>query len=121
MPLLKNITKYFFRFNKTTRRDVMHLLIKTPEIRRSGRTLGGMLTAIGIAISTPGIHVDFIDHHNGGSTSKYKYMKNMMVELVEKLDLKMEISHSTNGLRIKSLHRPMYIDENGQAFQAVRI
>ena len=53
--------------------------------------------------------------------SKCKYMKNMMVELVEKLDLKMEISHSTNGLRIKSLHRPTYIDENGQAFQAVRI
>ena len=60
MPLLKNITKYFFRFNKTTRGDVMHLLIKTPEIRRSGRTLGGMLTAIGIAISPPEFKSNFL-------------------------------------------------------------
>lgn len=87
------------RLQSRARRMAMHGQ-PTDEQRVSGRTTGTALTAIGLAINTPGEWVTVGDHH--GSVAATANLMDRMGELVRHLDLKFfEFDKPRNRLRCR--------------------
>lgn len=68
--------------------------------RRSGRTTGLMLEAIGKAVKSPGTLVEFTDHYTQGSRLNSSCHIQKLKELIKSLNLNVTVTRSASGDKI---------------------
>lgn len=83
--------------------------------RGSGRTIGGILTVLGNAISHPGTTCSFVDHYKDSKNTFYKSYALYIETLISKLGLKnIEVESCRNYLTIKSNHYGVNLYSDGR-------
>jgi hypothetical protein len=89
-------------------------------LRRSGRTTGQILQAIGQAIAEPGATYYFKDEvvFHGAAL---KWQLASAEDLIAKLDLNVQVTpkYTSGELAFKSLHSPVYSGSDGHIYQRV--
>lgn len=86
-------------------------------LRRSGKTTGGILEAIGQAVSEPGATYYYVDEVSNRQALNWQLA--LAKDLISKLDLNVEVQVEGNSLAFKSLHKPVYSGSDGHLYMRV--
>jgi hypothetical protein len=78
--------------------------------RRSGKTTGAILKAIGMAVEDPGTEIIYTDN-----IPPYK----IAIDLIEKLQLNVYVERDGHSVRLKSLHEPVYESSDGHLYKRI--
>jgi len=100
----------------------MKTTIKLEE-RRSGKTTGNFLKALGEAIANPGENILYIDHAVDCGAGKFgvqKSCKEKLEEWIKLLNLDVNVCLcSNNNIYIKSNWSPIFVGDDGNSYKKI--